>query len=68
MEKSKYVEIRAKDNFLFLYYTRQDGIIKDEGKFLDILNSWVVLTYGIPLEVGKKIIVRYLDKKHNFIK
>ena len=64
MEKSKYDEIRNRDNFLWLYFKESGGKRLNEASFMPMLSLWIQMTMGMPPTMGMEKIKEYLDEKH----
>lgn len=67
MDLNTYKLIRGHSNFLFRYYQKQGGVLREE-QFNNPLNMWITAITGQNPMVGQKIICDYLDKKFGYIR
>ena len=67
MDTNTYKLIRGHPNFLFRYYEKEGGILR-EPQFNNLFNMWLSAITGQNPMMGQQIIIQDLDKKFGYVK
>lgn len=64
MKRERYMEIRSRENFLYIYFREKSNISLSESDFNTLFTLWLSTVVRMSRMEGISRILDFLDKKH----